>query len=170
MHLSWSLAVVFSARTRTDRQLNWNRYAYRCVQGMSFHNAEGLSSKERVLMQSGSATILVVEDEILIRMDVVDQLTALGYDIIEAPSGRDALEALRNTDDIRILFTDVDMPGDLDGIMLAHEVSRTWPEIGIIVTSGKAALDDVALPQGSRFCSKPYIPTAVHAAIQEMLD
>lgn len=120
-------------------------------------------------MHSSDAVILVVEDEILIRMDVVDQLTGLGYSVIEASTGREALEALTTGDGVCILFTDVDMPGDLDGIMLAHEVSRTRPEIGIIVTSGKTALGEDALPEGSRFYSKPYVPATVHAAIQEML-
>lgn len=120
-------------------------------------------------MQSSDAVILVVEDEILIRMDVVDQLTGLGYSVIEATTGREALDSLATADCVRILFTDVDMPGDLDGIMLAQEVSRTRPEIGIIVTSGKTALGENALPDGSRFYAKPYEPATVHAAIQEML-
>lgn len=120
-------------------------------------------------MHSSDAVILVVEDEILIRMDVVDQLTSLGHSVIEASTGREALEALSKGVGVRILFTDVDMPGDLDGLMLAHEVSRTRPEIGIIITSGKTALGEDALPEGSRFYPKPYAPATVHAAIQEML-
>jgi CheY-like chemotaxis protein len=120
-------------------------------------------------MHCANAVVLVVEDEILIRMDVVDQLTALGYIIIEASSGREALEALTNADAVHILFTDIDMPGDPDGVMLAHEVSQTRPEIGIIVTSGKTALGEDRLPVGSRFFPKPYVPATVHVAIQEIL-
>ncbi|EDL48790.1 response regulator [Erythrobacter sp. SD-21] len=120
-------------------------------------------------MHSSDAVILVVEDEILIRMDVVDQLTGLGYSVIEASTGCEALETLTTGDGVCILFTNVDMRGDLDGIMLAHEVCRTRPEIGIIVTSGKTALGEDALPEGSRFYSKPYMRATVHAAIQEML-
>lgn len=120
-------------------------------------------------MQLASAVILMVEDEVLIRMDVVDQLSAYGYKLIEASTGREALEALANADAVDILFTDVDMPGDLDGLMLAREVALTRPEIGIIVTSGKALLGENTLPEGSRFYPKPYMPATVHAAIQEML-
>lgn len=120
-------------------------------------------------MHSANAIVLVVEDEILIRMDIADQLDALGYCIIEASNGREALEALTETDPVHILFTDVDMPGDLDGLMLAHEVSRTRPEIGIIITSGNAAPGEGVMPVGSRFYAKPYLPASVHAAIQEML-
>ena len=119
-------------------------------------------------MQPASPVVLVVEDEILIRMDVVDQLAALGYILIEASCAREALDALEGESPVDILFTDVDMPGAVDGLMLARQVSQTRPEIGIIVTSGKSAGQD-GLPQGARFYPKPYVPSAVHAAIQEML-
>lgn len=120
-------------------------------------------------MQASDAVILVVEDETLIRMDVVDQLSAQGYTLLEAATGREALEAIANADIVNVLFTDVDMPGDLNGLTLAHEVSRSWPEIGIIVTSGKTPLGADVLPEGSRFFSKPYMPEMVHAAIRNML-
>ncbi|AWW75625.1 hypothetical protein CD351_14405 [Erythrobacter sp. KY5] len=120
-------------------------------------------------MHLSNAVILVVEDEVLIRMDVVDQLSAEGYVALEASSGREALSALADAEKVDVLFTDIDMPGDTDGVMLANEVSQTWPGIGIIVTSGKASPDPGSLPQGSRFCTKPYSPSAVHAAIQEIL-
>ena len=107
---------------------------------MSFHKAEGLSEKDIVSMQNPNTVILVVEDEVLIRMDVVDQLGALGYRLIEAANGQEALDALSDGGVINILFTDVHMPGDLDGVMLAREVSQRRPEIGIIVTSGRASL------------------------------
>ena len=136
---------------------------------MSFHKAEGLSEKDIVPMQNPNTVILVVEDEVLIRMDVVDHLGALGYRLIEAANGQEALDALSDGGVINILFTDVHMPGDLDGVMLAREVSRRRPEIGIIVTSGRASLSADSLPEGSRFYPKPYASTTVHTAIQEML-
>lgn len=136
---------------------------------MSFHKAEGLSEKDIVSMQNPNTVILVVEDEVLIRMDVVDQLGALGYRLIEAANGQEALDALSDGGVINILFTDVHMPGDLDGVMLAREVSQRRPEIGIIVTSGRASLSTDSLPEGSRFYPKPYVSATVHTAIQEML-
>ncbi|MFW2448642.1 MAG: response regulator [Qipengyuania pacifica] len=136
---------------------------------MSFHKAEGLSEKDIVSMQNPNTVILVVEDEVLIRMDVVDQLGALGYRLIEAANGQEAFDALSDGGVINILFTDVHMPGDLDGVMLAREVSRRRPEIGIIVTSGSASLSADSLPEGSRFYPKPYASATVHSAIQEML-
>ena len=136
---------------------------------MSFHKAEGLSEKDIVPMQNPDTVILVVEDEILIRMDAVDQLGALGYRMIEAANGQEALNALSDGSAINILFTDLHMPGDLDGVMLAREVSQRRPEIGIIVTSGRASLSTDSLPEGSRFYTKPYASATVHTAIQEML-
>ncbi|GGD63956.1 response regulator [Erythrobacter arachoides] len=120
-------------------------------------------------MQSAQAIVLVVEDEVLIRMDVVDQLSALGYSIIEACNGREALEVAQQYEAIDILFTDIDMPGDVDGLTLAHEIRASRPEIGIIVTSGKPLLGEARLPEGSRFYPKPYLSTTVHATIQEMV-
>ena len=146
-----------------------NRCTNPGVRRMSFQKAEGLSQKDHVPMHSSDAIVLVVEDEILIRMDVVDQLTGFGYGVIEASSGCEALEALSSGARVRIVFTDIEMPGNVDGIMLAREIARTRPEIGIIVTSGKTSLGVNALPEGSRFYPKPYLPASVHAAIQEML-
>ena len=120
-------------------------------------------------MQSFSAVILVVEDEILIRMDVVDQLEAQGYTLLEAESGKQALEIIVREDRVDIVFTDVDMPGDIDGLALANEVGARWPAIGIIVTSGKTMASERKLPSGCRFYPKPYQSAAVHAAIMEML-
>ena len=120
-------------------------------------------------MQLQSAVILVVEDEILIRMDVVDQLEAQGYTLLEAETGQQALETVAREDCVDIVFTDVDMPGGIDGLRLASEIDARWPSIGIIVTSGKAVPAEQCLPQGSRFFPKPYRPEAVHTAIVQML-
>jgi CheY-like chemotaxis protein len=110
-----------------------------------------------------------VEDEILIRMDVVDQLEGQGYTLLEAASGRQALEIIAQADRVDIVFTDVDMPGGIDGLRLACEIDARWPSIGIILTSGKAVPAKRSLPQGSRFYPKPYSPEAVHTAIVQML-
>ena len=120
-------------------------------------------------MQYKSAVILVVEDEILIRMDVVDHLAAQGYTLLEAQTGQQALETIAHEAHVDIVFTDVDIPGGIDGLTLASEVNARWPSIGIIVTSAKAMLPDRCLPLRSRFYAKPYRPEAVHTAIAQML-
>lgn len=115
------------------------------------------------------ATVLVVEDELLIRMDVVDQLQAEGFQTLEAGTGEEALHAMEGDGQIDIVFTDVDMPGNVNGIVLAHEVQEKWPSVGIIVTSGQAVISSDALPCGACFFAKPYEMKTIFATIQELL-
>ena len=114
-------------------------------------------------------TVLVVEDEPLIRMDIVDQLQDLGFRVLEATNATEAVTMLIANKNIQVMFTDVDMPGGMDGLMLAAAVRDRWPPIKIIVTSGhrKVAISD--LPAGSRFIDKPYRGEAVASAMLEML-
>lgn len=101
-------------------------------------------------------TVLVVEDEPLIRMDVVDLLEEAGFTVLDVDSGEGALAVLERHPGIGALFTDVDMPGRIDGLALAHEVSRRWPSVRIVVTSGKVNIGIGDLPSGGRFFPKPY--------------
>lgn len=114
-------------------------------------------------------TVLVVEDEPLVRMDIRDQLQDLGFKALEAANAAAAVTMLMANDDIQIMFTDVDMPGGMDGLMLAAAVRDRWPPIKIIVTSGhrKVGMDDI--PADSRFFGKPYRADAVASAMREML-
>lgn len=100
--------------------------------------------------------ILIVEDEILVRMSIADILQEAGYHIVEARDGVEALALLEVRDDVAALFTDVTMP-NMNGIALAKIVSERWPNVGIVVTSG--ALPEgvkLDLPAGARFVRKPY--------------
>ncbi|WEK03654.1 MAG: response regulator [Candidatus Devosia phytovorans] len=101
-------------------------------------------------------TILVVEDESLIRMAIVDHLEESGFDVVEARDADQALKLLAVRDDIRIIFTDVDMPGSMDGIRLAQAVRDGWPPIRIYVTSGLWRLNSDELPDETVFIPKPY--------------
>lgn len=113
--------------------------------------------------------VLVVEDEPLIRMEIVDDLADRGFSVLEATNSREAIQLLIQHPEIQILFTDVDMPGGMDGLMLAATVRDRWPPIKIIVTSGhrKVTLDDI--PGESRFFSKPHRPEEVAQAMREMV-
>src|SRR4029079_550967 len=82
------------------------------------------------------ATVLVVEDESLIRMDIVDCLEEAGFLIAEASNADEAINILQSRADIRLVFTDIHMPGSMDGLKLAAFVRKRWPPIKIIVTSG----------------------------------
>lgn len=91
------------------------------------------------------ATVLVVEAELLIRMDVFDQLQIEGFQTLEAGTGQEALHEMEGDGQIDVVFKDVDMPGDVNGIVLAHEVRERWPSVGIIVTSGQGVMNLDAL-------------------------
>jgi DNA-binding response OmpR family regulator len=99
--------------------------------------------------------VLVVEDEVLIRLTVIDALTDAGFDVVEAGSADDAIEII-NEQAIQLLFTDIQLPGKLTGVDLAHAVADRFPEAGIIVASGRLTADDIELPPGAEFFTKPY--------------
>src|SRR5665213_1405440 len=105
---------------------------------------------------TGQTAVLVVEDEALIRMDVVDQLEGDGFRVFEASNADQAIAILAAQPDIDILFTDIDMPGSMDGLKLAASVRDRWPPVKIIVTSGHRTVEVPDLPDGSVFFSKPY--------------
>lgn len=115
-------------------------------------------------------TVLVVEDEPLIRLAISDQLQDLGFKVFEAANSREAVEKLTANADIQAMFTDVDMPGGMDGLKLAAAVRDGWPPLKIIVTSGhrKVSLSD--LPSDCRFFDKPYRAEAIASAVREMVD
>lgn len=99
--------------------------------------------------------ILVVEDEPLIRLSLIDALEDAGFQVIEAGSADDAVSMLEDQT-IQFLFTDIQMPGKLSGIDLAHSVAERFPAAGIIVASGRIQPQDVSLPSGAAFFAKPY--------------
>ncbi len=114
--------------------------------------------------------ILVVEDETLLRMLAGDILTEEGgYRVIEAVNADEALILLESRHDVRLVFSDVNMPGALNGFALARIVDMRFPGIKVIVTSGQAWPGAGDLPKGKRFLPKPYAPSALITMVQEML-
>jgi len=113
--------------------------------------------------------VLVVEDEALIRMNVVDQLEDEGFEVFEAADADDAILILNANPSIRLLFTDIDMPGSMDGLKLAAAVRDRWPPVKIIVTSGHRMVEITDMPDGSVFFSKPYRHDAVLQSIRSLL-
>lgn len=105
-----------------------------------------------------SVLILVVEDDPLQRLAMLDLVEDAGFEAIEARDADQAVEILEGRADIRVVFTDIDMPGSMDGLKLAAAVRKRWPPIEIIVTSGgrRPALDD--LPVRATFLPKPIVP------------
>ena len=106
--------------------------------------------------ESKSPIVLVAEDEAMVREMSVCELQDAGYTVIEAADARQALAILENGAPVDVLFTDVNMPGEIDGVILARMVHSRWPGIGLIVTSGRADIPQAELPDDGRFIRKPY--------------
>lgn len=100
--------------------------------------------------------VLVVEDEPIIRLGIVSSIEDAGYAVIEAANADEAISRLTASDGVSVVVTDVDMPGSMDGIRLAHYIRRRWPPIQLLVISGKVGVGAGELPEGARFMSKPY--------------
>ncbi len=112
--------------------------------------------------------VLVVEDEPLLRMMAVDLVEDAGFEALEAANADEAIKILECRSDIRVIFTDIDMPGSMDGLLLAAAVRDRWPPIQIILTSGHVHISEVELPLGGLFFSKPYDHLQVTRALQTM--
>jgi CheY-like chemotaxis protein len=112
--------------------------------------------------------VLVVEDELLLRMDAVDMIAAAGFEVVEARDADQAIEILEGRRDITVVFTDIQMPGSMDGLKLAKAVRGRWPPIKIIATSGRALLNETDLPEGGRFLPKPYSPGQITGVLREL--
>jgi CheY-like chemotaxis protein len=114
--------------------------------------------------------VLVVEDEPVVRMDAAVTLEDEGFDVIEAATARAALAMLeKRNGDIDALFTDIDMPGDMNGLELAGIVYSRWPHIALVVTSGVVRVSG-SLPGGGVFLAKPYKTSASVRIIREMIQ
>lgn len=121
-------------------------------------------------MDTDRITVLVVEDEFLLRMDIGQQLEEAGFKVFEAADATQAMELLVANKSISVMFTDIDMPGGIDGLKLAAAVRDRWPPVKIIVTSGLHMVDISNLPAEGRFMPKPYNPATVIRTIREMVS
>ena len=102
-------------------------------------------------------------------MATVQFLVEAGYEAIEARHADEAIAILEQRTDIHVIFTDIQMPGSMDGLKLAHFVRHRWPPIKIIATSGHVRITTGDLPQGGRFLRKPYTPDEVTDTIRELM-
>jgi two-component sensor histidine kinase len=113
--------------------------------------------------------VLIVEDEMMLRMRAVDIVEDAGFVPIEAINADDALAILESRSDIEMLFTDIQMPGSIDGLKLAHAVHERWPLIKIILVSGQLTLTDADKPADSRFYGKPLDVKHMIAEMQDLM-
>jgi len=114
--------------------------------------------------------ILVVEDETLVRMMGVDIVEDAGYRAIEAASAEEAIAILERAPDVRLMFSDVDLHGGMNGVALAELVHSRWPNIRLLLTSGHHDLASRDLPDDGRFVPKPYTSEVVVGQIDDLLD
>jgi len=115
------------------------------------------------------AVVLVVEDEMLLRMRAVDMVEDAGYTSVEAVDADAAFAILESRSDIALLFTDIQMPGSMDGLKLAHAVHERWPPIKIILVSGQLKVSNSEIPPNSRFFGKPLEANEMIAEMQDMI-
>jgi two-component system, response regulator PdtaR len=112
--------------------------------------------------------ILIVEDEFLLRLDSAETIESAGFEVIQAANADEAIAILNARPDIHVVFTDIQMPGSMDGLKLARFVRDRWPPIKIVATSGHVTVDEDDLPDGSVFLPKPYHGAEVVATLREM--
>ena len=113
--------------------------------------------------------VLVVEDEMLLRMRAVDMVEDAGFTPLEAVDADEAVAILESRSDIALLFTDIQMPGSMDGLKLAHAVHERWPPIKIILVSGQLKLANIDIPADSRFFGKPLEASEIIAEMRNMI-
>jgi len=112
--------------------------------------------------------LLVVEDDGLIRLDLVDTLMDMGYRVVDAANADEAIRVLEQTDGISAVLTDIDMPGSINGLGLANVIHQRWPPMKVVVISGRYNPSDGILPPGAKFLSKPVSESLISRTLEEI--
>jgi CheY-like chemotaxis protein len=128
------------------------------------------SGKESIMPTAGPpTTIMIVEDEPLVRMCSADILENAGYVVIEAADADQAIVILNKRPEVHLLFSDVDRPGSMDGLDLANLVHERWPEIRLLLTSGNHRLAKEQMPESGEFLPKPCKQDVLIACVRQIL-
>jgi CheY-like chemotaxis protein len=142
--------------------------SFALTQWASKHQAIFISMREGRTSNMRNLVVLIVESEILIRMNIVTTAQELGYQVLEAANADDALNILEIRRDIGAVITDICMPGSMDGLKLAQAIKGRWPPIEIIVTSALDAAGHSDFPMLGQFIRKPYRNDQITAALQQV--
>lgn len=121
-------------------------------------------------MDCTNHVILVVEDDHFLRFAVVTGLSAAGFDVREAQGSEEAIDILSVDPTILAVFTDVEMPGRMDGLQLASFIHKRWPSIKIIIASGRINIGRTDIPEGSHLFTKPYNTQNVARILHGMVE
>ena len=116
---------------------------------------------------SAKSVVLIVEDDTMVRSLAIEMVQEAGFEVIAAVNADDAIRILETNSDIGVVFTDIQMPGSMDGLKLAHAVRNRWPPIKIIVTSAQRMATGNELPEGGRFLAKPYSSAQIRGVLRE---
>jgi CheY-like chemotaxis protein len=128
-----------------------------------------IGRKMRRTVSGKRPVVLVVEDEILIRMNAAEMVEEAGFEAIAAGDADEAIRLLESRNDIRAVFTDVHMPGSMDGLRLARVIKNRWPPVALIVTSGQTAGLESDLPSGGKILPKPYEQVQVESMLRLLI-
>jgi CheY-like chemotaxis protein len=112
--------------------------------------------------------VLVVDDDYLVRLNAVFLLEEAGFDTIQAGSADEAIAVLEARQDIKVVFTDIDMPGSMDGLALAQTIRHRWPPVELVLTSGYARVRDKDMPERGLFLGKPYEPAELVRTVRSL--
>jgi len=118
-------------------------------------------------MVFSNCAVLVVEDEPLVRLEALDLVTDSGFSAYGAPDAATAITMLERHADIRILLADIEMPGAMNGLKLAHAVRERWPDVVILIASGNRGVLKGDMPDGAVFFLKPYAPSAIMQCLKD---
>jgi CheY-like chemotaxis protein len=121
-------------------------------------------------MTTRQISVLVVEDEPLVRLGIVGYLEDDGFAVFEATNADEAIRLLAAHGEIRVMFTDIDMPGSMDGLKLAAAVRDRWPPVKIVVTSGHRSVTPDDLPDSTTFFAKPYNPDEIASVFRRLSE
>lgn len=116
----------------------------------------------------GSDTVLIVEDEAIVRFELIDIFEDEGYRVLAAANADEAIAMLERHGEVRVVLTDIEMPGSMDGLKLAHYIRHRFPPILLLVASGRVSVPASELPKHSAYLAKPFDPAAMLRKIDEM--
>jgi CheY-like chemotaxis protein len=115
-----------------------------------------------------TSLVLIVDDDFLVRMHAVFLLEEAGFATLQAGSADEAIGLLEARKDIKVVFTDINMPGSMDGLRLAHAIRHRWPPVELVLTSGYARVRDEDMPERGLFLGKPYAPAELVGMIRSL--
>ena len=122
------------------------------------------------MSKAAQPLVLVVDDEELLRLNAADLLEDHGYKVLEAENAAAALKVLETLPDVRLLFTDIQMPGKLDGMDLARRVHARWPNVLLVITSGQISPTRAEIPDDGRFVAKPYRASELLGQVNDLMS